>query len=43
MTTFDSATHERVYNSVTLAQQSGALRSPHGPQETTVWIWVQPR
>jgi hypothetical protein len=36
MKAFDSATLERVYRSVGLAQQSGALRSPHGPRDTFV-------
>ena len=36
MKAFDSATLERDYRSVGLAQQSGALRSPHGPRETFV-------
>jgi hypothetical protein len=38
--TFDTATLERVYRAVSLAQQSAALRSPHGPLETTAWIHI---
>ena len=37
---FDSAVLERVYRSVSLAQQSGELRSPHDPLETTAWIHI---
>jgi Domain of unknown function (DUF1929) len=40
MNAFDSATLERLYRSISLAQQSGALRSHHGPLETTAWIHI---
>jgi hypothetical protein len=40
MKAFDSATLERLYRSISLAQQSGALRSHHGPLETTAWVYI---